>query len=316
MNILLTGPAGYIGSKLLPKLLEEGHYVIGFDNLSFGYHTLIPYLDHKNFYFIKGDIRDMDNYKNMFQDIDGIIHLAAIVGFPACAKEPKLATEVNLIATKRLADLKKDSSFLIYSSTCSNYGHRGTNAECVEKSPLNPLSIYGTTKIDSESYVLKKNNSVALRIATAFGVSPRLRLDLLVNNFIINAIKTKKIEIFESFHRRSFVHVSDIANAFCFAVKNFKIMKNNAFNVGDKNLNVTKLQLAEIVKKYIKCDIVDIEGKDLDQRDYIINFDKINKIGFRCSKTLEHGIKETTEVLNYLMSTNEFNNFKKFYQNI
>jgi nucleoside-diphosphate-sugar epimerase len=316
MKIFITGPAGYIGSKLLPKLLQQGHEVVGIDNLSFGYHTLIPYLDNKNFSLIKDDILNIDNHKKIFDEIDGIIHLAAIVGFPACKKYPDLAKKINFDSSVKIADLKKDKTFMIYASTCSNYGHRGTNEECRENSPLNPLTLYGTTKVESEKYILSKPNSVALRIATAFGVSPRLRIDLLANNFVINAIKNKKIEIFESEHRRSFVHVFDIAEAFSFAVENFKIMSGESFNVGDKSLNVTKLELAKMVKKYVDCDIHTIPGKDMDQRDYIINFEKINSLGFRCKKSLEEGILETSKVLKYLIETKEFETFNKFYQNI
>jgi nucleoside-diphosphate-sugar epimerase len=316
MKILVTGPAGYIGSKLVPKLLEIGHEVIGLDSLAFGYHTLIPYLDNKRFKFIKDDILNIESHNKLFTDIDGIIHLAAIVGFPACQKEPELATKINLESTKKIINLKKNDAFFIYASTCSNYGHRGTNEECYEDTPLKPLSLYGTTKVDSEKYILEKPNSVALRFATAFGISSRLRLDLLANNFVISAITKNKIEIYESYHRRSFVHVTDIADSICFAVDNYKKMEGEAFNVGDKNLNITKLNLAEMVDKYVGCEIITIDGEDADQRDYIINFEKINSIGFKCKKTLEEGIQETSKVLKYLIDTKEFESFKKFYENI
>lgn len=316
MKILVTGPAGYIGSKLVPKLLENGHEVIGIDNLTFGYHTLIPYLDNDRFTFINDDIFNIGSYKKLFSDIDGIIHLAAIVGFPACSKEPDLAKKINLEATKKLIDLKDDKTFFIYASTCSNYGHRGTNQECYEDAPLKPLSLYGTTKVDSEKYILEKSNSVALRFATAFGISSRLRLDLLANNFVISAITKKKIEIYEAHHRRSFIHVTDISNSILFTINNYKKMRGEAYNVGGKNLNITKLDLAKLVDKYVGCEIVTIAGEDADQRDYIINFEKINAIGFNCNKSLEEGIKETSKVLQYLIDTKEFDSFKKFYENI
>ena len=215
MKILLTGPAGFIGSKLLPMLLRENHHVIGLDNLTFGYNTLIPYLNNKNFEFINGDVREIDKHQGIFKNIDAIIHLAAIVGFPACKKEPELAKNVNLEATKKIADIKNKETIFIYASTCSNYGHRGTDNECYEDTKLEPLSLYGTTKTESEEYIRKKNNSTALRIATAFGVSPRLRLDLLVNNFIIDALENKKIE-FLKVSQKKFIHVHDIARSFIF----------------------------------------------------------------------------------------------------
>ena len=316
MKILVTGPDGYIGSKLVPKLLENGHEVIGLDNLTFGYHTLIPYLDNKRFKFIKDDILNIESHKKLFENIDGIVHLAAIVGFPACQKEPELAIKINLESTKKLINLKKDNTFFIYASTCSNYGHRGTNEECQEDAPLNPLSLYGTTKVDSEKYILKKPNSLALRFATAFGISSRLRLDLLANNFVISAITKKKIEIYEAHHRRSFVHVTDISNSIFFAINNYKKMEGEAYNVGDKNLNITKLDLAKMVDKYVGCEIATITGEDADQRDYIINFEKIKSMGFECKKTLEEGIQETSKVIKYLIDTKEFESFKKFYENI
>ena len=316
MKILVTGPAGYIGCKLIPMLLKEGHEVIGFDNLTFGYHTLLPHLGNKKFSFIFGDITQIEKKKNLFNDIDGIIHLAAIVGFPACHKDPKLANNVNLIATKKIADIKRKETFMIYASTCSNYGHRGTDLPCDEDAPLKPLTEYGVTKTESEKYVLSKENTTALRIATAFGMSPRLRLDLLLNNFVIKAIQDKKIDIYESFHRRSFIHVTDIANAFCFAINNLEKMKGSPFNVGSKKLNFTKLELAKIVQKHADCEIVEGEGSDSDQRDYVIDFQKINKIGFDCRVSLDDGISEAVESLKYLIKTGEFDKFKNFYKNI
>lgn len=316
MKILMTGPAGFIGSKLLPMLLNENHEVIGVDNLTFGYNPLIQYLNNQNFTFINADIREFEKYKNHIKNVDAIIHLAAIVGFPACKKQPQLAEEINLIATKKLIDLKEKNTIFLYASTCSNYGHRGTDQECNETTELKPLSLYGTTKTESEAYVREKENALALRIATAFGVSPRIRLDLLVNNFIIDALENKKIEIFESFHRRSFIHVYDIAKAFVFALNNYDKMKNQAFNVGDKKLNVTKLELAQSIQKFIDFDIIEGKGQDADHRDYIINFEKINKIGFQCELNLNDGIEQTVEVLGFLKKTGEFEKFKNFYKNI
>ncbi len=316
MKILVTGPAGYIGSKLVPMLLNDGHDVIGFDNLTFGYHTLIPYLGKKNFKFIFGDVTKLNDHKDLFENLDGIIHLAAIVGFPACHKNPELANEVNLIATKNIVDKKKPETFMIYASTCSNYGHRGTNLPCDENAPLQPLTEYGVTKTESEKYVLSKKNTTALRIATAFGMSPRLRLDLLLNNFVIKAITEKKIDIYESFHRRSFIHVHDIARSFCFAIKNLAEMKGRAFNAGSKKLNYTKLDLAKTVKKHVECEIIEGKGSDSDQRDYVIDFSRISNLGFECEISLDEGISEAASSLNYLIKTGEFEKFKHFYKNI
>ncbi len=316
MKVLITGPAGFIGSKLLPILLEQKINVIGYDNLKYGYHTLLPYLGKKNFHFINDDIQNIQNHLDIFDDLDGIIHLAAVVGFPACHKYPDLANKVNLLSTKKIVDLKKKDTFFIYASTCSNYGHRGTDKACDEDAPLKPLTEYGFTKTESEKYVLEKENTTALRIATAFGISPRLRLDLLLNNFIIKALTEKKIDIFESFHRRSFIHISDIANSFNFAIKNINIMKKQAFNVGDESLNFTKLELANQIKKIIDCEITEGKGRDSDQRDYVIDFKKINKIGFKCAIDLENGIKETADAIKYLIKTGEFEKFRDFYKNI
>lgn len=304
MKILVTGVAGYKGSALVPELLKQGHGVIGVDNLIFSPQTLLPYYLDDHFTFVKGDIRDYDLMKKLVKDVDGIIHLAAITGFPACHKYPKLAMEVNLEATKKLVDFKTDRQFFIFASTCSNYGARGTDRPCDEETELEPLSEYGITKVRAEEYVRRFPNTAALRIATGFGVSPRLRLDLLINDLTYQALQRKKLKIYETWHRRSFIHTKDIVRAYSFAVDNYKEMSQQAYNVGDKKLNKTKKEIVEIIQKETSCDVEFVDsGKDMDQRDYVIDFTKISKIGLQCKISIEEGIRELKMVLLDLMES-------------
>src|SRR3972149_5564576 len=208
MNILVTGGAGYVGTALIPQLLEKGHRVKVIDNLMYGGDSLLPFFKDKRFEFIMGDIRNRDDLKKAVSKADIIIHLAAIVGYPACRKQPQLAEEVNVQGTKNLISILSKDQFVIYSSTGSNYG--SVDEVCTEETPLNPLSLYGQTKTIAETLLLERNGTIGYRFATAFGVSGRLRLDLLINDFVNRALKQKYIVVYERKFMRTFIHVCDM----------------------------------------------------------------------------------------------------------
>jgi nucleoside-diphosphate-sugar epimerase len=242
-KIFITGGAGYIGTSLIPLLLERDYEVTVYDSLIFNNgDKLIPYYGNKNFNFIYGDIRDKDKLKESILDHDVIIHLAALVGFPICREKGETESyDVNTVGTQNVIDCLNDSQYLLYGSTGSNYGE--VDGICTEETELNPLSIYGKTKTLSEKLVMNRNNSTAFRFATAFGLSPRLRLDLLVNDLAYKAIKEGYAVIYESHFLRTFIHVKDIARVFIFAIDNHKEMTNNTFNVGSNKMNFSKKEI-------------------------------------------------------------------------
>jgi len=217
-KILVTGGAGYIGTSLIPKLLEKGYEVTVFDNLMYGGNQLLPFFRDKNFNFVKGDITIKNQLEDVVKDKDIIIHLAAIVGFPACENNKELATNVNVNGTKNLIDVLEPNQIVLYGSTGSNYGK--VTEVCTEETPLNPLSLYGETKTKAEQMLMERGNTIAYRFATAFGVSTRLRLDLLVNDFINKCLKDNYLVVYEKSFMRTFIHVSDIAESFIFAIDN------------------------------------------------------------------------------------------------
>ena len=229
VKVLITGGAGYIGTSLIPQVLNEGYQVTVFDNLIHGGNQLLPFFNHPNFEFVKGDIRDANQLKNVVKGKDIIIHLAAIVGFPACRMNPELAKEINVQGTINLIDVCDKNQLIFYGSTGSNYG--AVKDICTESTPLHPLSLYGETKTKAEELLLERGNTIAYRFATAFGVSPRLRLDLLVNDLAYTAFTQKYIAVYESHFMRTFIHIRDIAKSFLFAIDNQHILKNEVFNV-------------------------------------------------------------------------------------
>ena len=308
MKVLLTGGAGYIGSMVIPLLLESGCAVTVLDSLRFNGLSLLPYFMNPRFNFIKGDVRDEQTVKDAIKDVDIIIHLAAIVGFPACKKEPKLAQEVNFESTKLINKLRSPSQPIIFASTNSNYGHVA-DGFCTEETPLNPLTIYGVTKTNSEKLLLESGNVIVYRFATAFGLSARLRLDLLINDFVYQAIKNNNIIIYEKEFKRSFVHVRDIARALVFAVDHYDSMKNDVFNVGSENMNMSKKDVALLIKKkydYI-LEFAD-NGEDPDKRNYEVSYEKIRKAGFHTTISIEDGVNELIRGLQVVETQSMFAN--------
>jgi len=308
MKILVTGGSGYIGSFLVPLLLERGHNVYVVDNLLFDQTSLLPYFLDKNFSFTYGDIRNETIMKPLVDEADYIVHLAAIVGEPACRVHPQLATSVNLEASILINRLRNKKP-LVFSSTGSNYGEIA--GICTEETPTNPLSLYAKTKIDAEKTFLEFGNAVIYRFATGFGISPRMRLDILINDFCYKAVTSGSLIIYQKNARRTFIHVRDMAKSLLFAVENFEKLKDNIFNVGDESLNYTKEEIAkEIQRQYPRLYVHFAEiGEDPDKRDYEVSYEKIHKQGFKTEYTLSQGINELLHALPSIKIPNPYSNF-------
>lgn len=306
-NILVTGGAGYVGSVLVPMLLQRGYGVRVLDNLMYDGKALLPCFAFRDFEFVKGDVRKIEDVRSALDDMDAIIHLAAIVGFPACKKNPQLAEDTNHQATILLEGLRHDRP-LIFASTGSNYGALVGDV-CREDSPLNPLTIYGTTKTAAEQYLLKRGNVVVFRYATAFGVSNRLRLDLLINDFVYQAVKNRNLIIYEKSFKRTFIHVRDMADSIIYALENYSDMKDDVYNVGSNDMNYSKEEIALMIKKRIEYYLHFAEiGKDEDQRNYEVSYDKINSTGFRTRVGIEEGIEELIQAMQVIHLVNEYSN--------
>lgn len=293
-SILVTGGAGYIGTALVPLLLANGHKVTVYDSLMFSNgDKLLPFAGNPDFDFIKGDIRDASKLAPITSKHDVVIHLAAYVGYGICRERGEGEShEVNTSATRQIAGMLSKDQYLLFGSTGSNYGE--VLGICTEETPLNPLSIYGRTKTEAERVVMERPNSTAYRFATAFGVSPRLRLDLLVNDLTFRAMTQKFAVIYESHFLRTFIHVRDIARSFLFAIQNQNGMANQVYNVGSNSMNYSKKDVCEAIKIQIP-DVLfhyaDV-GEDADKRNYKVSYEKINKLGYETSITLDEGIRE------------------------
>lgn len=304
MKILITGGAGYIGSILTRTFLNLNYKVTVFDNFLFKQdYVFNDLLINKNFNLIKGDVRNFIELKKIIKKNDIIIPLAAIVGAPICALLPSLAKQVNLKQIKNIKSCLSKNQLLILPVTNSGYGIGEKNKVYYETSPLNPISLYGKTKVESEKIVSDHPNHVCFRLATVFGVSNRMRVDLLVNDFVYRAYKTKKLVLFEQHFKRNYIHIRDVCGAIVYAIQNIKKFKNNIFNVGLENANLSKLELALKIKKYVK-NLKITENtikKDPDKRNYIVSNQKILKTGWKPEYSLDSGI---VELLNF------YSNFK------
>jgi len=298
-KVLITGGAGYIGTMLSTKLLEQGHHVTVVDLLKYDKGSLNHLYFHKNFNFICEDVRNKNLIKKLVRQNDFIIPLAALVGAPLCEKFKKDAKSTNLGTIKTLCEVVTKKNKVIYLTTNSGYGVGEKNKYCDENSPLNPISLYGRTKCDGEDLVrLKIKNHVCFRLATVFGHSYRMRSDLLVNNFVYTAVKKKKLTLFEPHFRRNFIHVRDVVNAIIFTMKNFNKLKNDVYNLGLSSANISKIMLARsIQKQYKKLKIKIVKNrKDPDKRDYFVSNRKIENKGFKATISLDKGISELIQI--------------------
>lgn len=293
-KILITGGAGYLGSIMIPELLKEGYEVTVLDNFMFKQNTLLDSCINKNFNVIKGDCRDEQVLSQAIKDKDIIIPLAALVGAPMCDMDRIAAQSTNYDAIKSLLKLRSKDQRILYPCTNSGYGIGEKGKFCTEETPLRPISLYGKSKVDAEKAILDDGNSITFRLATVFGMSPRMRIDLLVNEFVYRAVYDKTIVIFEGNAKRNYIHIRDVARAFLLGISNFDTMKGEPYNVGLSDANISKLELCEKIKNYIPG-FVFMEapiGEDPDKRDYIVSNEKIESKGFKPSFSLEDGIVE------------------------
>ncbi len=305
-KVLVTGGAGYIGTLLVPMLLEKGYDVTIMDIFMWGMKPILHFASHPKFNIVTGDVRDRELMEKEVPKYDWIIHLASIVGYPACAADPILAKTTNVGGTKNVCDFLSPNQRLLYASTGSTYGK--VAEICTEETPINPLSLYGSTKWEAENMAIDKGGS-AMRFATVFGIAPRLRLDLLVNDFVYQAYHMKQIVLYEGHFRRTFLHCRDAANVYPFTMEHWDEMKGHAFNVGDSSMNYTKTELAHAIQKKLDFYLHEAQvGHDADARDYEVSYEKINKIGYKTEINLDQGIDELIRVLKHLRITNEWRN--------
>tara|TARA_Y100000310_G_scaffold27207_1_gene25875 strand:- start:1732 stop:2658 length:927 start_codon:yes stop_codon:yes gene_type:complete len=292
MNILITGGAGYIGSELVNYLIDNNKVTV-IDSLMYDHTSLLRYTQHDNFNFVKSDVRDMRVLENLIKENDVIIPLAALVGFPLCDKDPRGAQEINQDINTWIANNKSDDQMVIYPCTNSGYGVSVDGSVCTEESPLNPVSLYGKTKVGAEADYKKVNNHVTFRLATVFGPGSRMRTDLLVNNFVLKALKERLLVLYECEFMRNYVHLADVCRAFKFVIDNWDDCKNETYNVGNDSINMNKLQLAQTIQKHIPIEIIKAEfNSDPDTRDYIVSSQKFYSKGFECKFDLDDGIKQ------------------------
>lgn len=292
MKILITGGAGYLGSVLTEKLLNDDHEVTVLDNLLFKQLSLSPFSYNKKFNFILGDVSDQSLLKKHVELNDIIIPLAAIVGMPACLRNPEKAIEVNFQQVNNITKWASKNQMILMPNTNSQYG---SSAEIItEDSPFMPLSLYAQTKCDAEKAILDSGNGIALRLATVFGMSYRMRMDLLVQDFVYKSLTDSYLVLFESHYIRNYIHVRDVANAFIFLIKNYSKCNNEPYNVGLSSANLTKLQLAEKIKFFLP-ELVIVENnfkKDFDQRNYRVSNEKLESRGWLPQFSIEDGISE------------------------
>jgi nucleoside-diphosphate-sugar epimerase len=294
MKILVTGGAGYIGSVLVPKLLERGYEVTVLDNFMFNQNTLADACRFDQFKIVRGDVRNRSLLDELVPKAEIIIPLAALVGAPLCELNPLEAELINFESIKYLSKICSKDQKILMPVTNSGYGIGKKNKLCTEESPLNPISVYGKTKVNAEKIILERENSISFRLATVFGMSNRMRIDLLVNDFVYRAVNDKVLVIFEGHFKRNYIHIQDISKVFIHGIENFNSMKSCIYNVGLDNANLSKIELAKLISnylpefKYLEAKI----GEDPDKRDYIVSNAKIAKTGFIPDWSLERGIKE------------------------
>lgn len=294
LRVLVTGAAGYIGSVLCEHLLDAGHSVSAVDNLMYGQTTLNHLCHLPNFRFTRGDARDESLIRNVVREADVIIPLAAIVGAGACDRDTWATTETNLEAIRMLHKVRSPNQLVILPNTNSGYGTKSGNTYCTEESPLEPITLYGRTKVEAELATLDTPRAITLRLATVFGMSPRMRLDLLVNHFVYAAVTDGYICIFEKDFKRNYVHVRDVADCMLHCINHADRMVGKPYNVGLDAANLSKEELALLVKEYVPRFYIHFAevGSDPDKRNYIVSNKRLKEAGFEAKRTIDDGIKE------------------------
>lgn len=294
--VLVTGGLGYLGSILCEHLLDAGFRVKALDNLMYGVgqQGLFHLCARPAFDFVQGDVREEAVLRSALQDADVIIHLAAVVGAAACDRDPHLATTVNLGSVRLLNRLRSPRQLVIYPNTNSGYGTTDGAALCTEDTPLQPISLYGRTKVEAEKHLLDSPNVIALRLATVFGMSPRMRLDLLVNHFVYTALTEGYIVIFEKDFKRNYVHVRDVADCMLHAIAHAPRMVGRPYNLGLDSANLSKEELARKIQHYVPNFYIHFAaiGQDPDKRNYIVSNQRLRNAGFEARRSLDEGIEE------------------------
>jgi len=305
--VVVTGGAGFYGSVVVRRLLAAGYRVRVLDALHYGPEPIMELFIHPHFDFVRGDVLDVELVNKTLADADAVVHLAALVGYPLCKKHPELARSVNVDGTRNVLDAMRPEASLIFASTGSNYGEvRGI---CTEDTPLNPLSIYGETKTEAELMCMTRPNTVSFRFATAFGLSPRLRLDLMINDFAYQALVQNYLLVYEKHFRRTFIHVVDMARAVLHTLKNWEEMKDTTYNVGQATMNFTKEDIVHKLQEKLSFYVHFAEvGSDQDKRDYEVSYARIGATGFETSVNMERGLDELIAGLQLLKVRNPYSN--------
>ncbi len=304
-NILITGGAGYLGSIMAPEFLADGHRVTVLDNFMFNQNSLGHLCADVNFDLYRGDARDEKALKPLVKDADIVIPLAALVGAPMCNRDPLAATSTNRDAVEMLTGMLSKDQRVLMPITNSGYGIGEAGKFCTEESPLNPITLYGTTKVEAEEIVLARENGLSFRLATVFGMGTRMRIDLLVNDFVYRAVNDRAVVLFESHFKRNYIHVRDVARAFQHGINNFDTMKGEAYNVGLSDANLSKWELCEKIQDHIPA-FVFLEapiGEDPDKRDYIVSNEKIESTGYLPAWSLDDGIRELIKGFRMIRNT-------------
>lgn len=297
MRILVTGAAGYLGSILVPKLLRQHHSVVALDNFMYAQPALLDCCHLSGLEVVRGDVRDYALVQRCLQNVDAIFPLACITGAPACHKDPVAARTINRDAVVAMLGMRSKDQLIIYPTTNSGYGVGEKDKHCTEESPLRPISLYGKLKVETEQKVLDAKNAVTFRFATLFGVAPRMRLDLLLNDFVFRAVADKCLVLFEAHFRRNFLHVRDGARAFLAGLRNWHTFRDQVYNIGLSTANLSKWQLCEEISKQHPFYFVESPiGSDPDKRDYIVSNAKIEATGFKPLYSLQQGIAELITV--------------------
>lgn len=308
MKVLVSGGAGYVGCVLVGLLLEAGYQVRVLDNLRKGGLGLLPYFVNPRLEFVSGDVRDERAVAEAVRDADVIVHLAALVGYPVCARDPWQARQVNVEGTMNIDRARDLSQLLLFPSSLSNYGSV-PNSVCTEAMRPKPLTLYGLTKLEAEERLVQSGNVVVFRPATAFGLSPQMRLDLLCNEFVYRALKDGSLTVYQPHFMRAFIHVRDFARAFLFAIDNAATMAGQVYNLGSETLNLTKEELAQRIRRFVDFRLeISNSGEDPDKRDYTVDFSKLRSLGYETEVTIGQGIEELTRGLQVIDVAKPFTN--------
>lgn len=309
-KVLITGGAGYLGCPITKSLLEKGYEVLVYDDLIHHNHNINYLFEYNNFKFVKGNVLDWDELKNHVKSSDIIIPLAAIVGAKPCEQNKKISSQINFDTIKKIVKNTSRDQFILYPNTNSGYGTKSNEIYCDENTPLEPISHYGITKVNAEKIIMDRDNSTAFRLATVFGPSSRMRTDLIVNNWTLLAYQQRYLTIFDPEFSRNFIHVLDIADCFAYAIENKKYFSNQIFNLGNDTENMTKIELANLIKSHMPQTYIHINNFDTDpdKRNYVVSNEKLKKIGFEPSRTIQNSIESIVDCYKS-MNFNQYSNY-------